>query len=98
MATPKICKCCGQIIPPDASKWFAGKPVQKRIYDYVARHTQNVSSFEIADAIYADDPDGGSDFRCVSVHIWRMNKELAKHKLRIQGRKGRGGTYSLIQI
>lgn len=90
---PDICSHCGQIIPP--KQLFTHQPVKQRIYDYVVSHPGGVTTQQIMDFIYADDPDGGAEYNTVKVHIYFMNRLLRLHGLQLYAPKGRGSSYTL---
>ena len=97
MGKPKICPCCGQLIPP--ALMFPNAPVSQRLYDFVSKRPDGVNSQEIADAIYADDPDGGPDsLDAIKALIWRMNNRLKPKRLAIRGTLGRGSAYRLVAL
>ncbi len=91
--TLKICKCCGQVIPPAV----ALPAVKQRLYDFVARNPQGVNAVQIAAYVYADDPNGGPENYLVAVrtHVFQMNKKLATHGIAVKSCLGRGATYTL---
>jgi hypothetical protein len=97
MGKPKTCPCCGQLIPP--ALMFPNAPVSQRLYDFVAKRPQGATREQIADAIYADDPDGGPDtINAIKALIWRMNVRLKSKHLAIRGTLGRGADYRLVQL
>lgn len=87
------CPSCGQLIAP--ANPFEGRPVKARIYEYVSKHPGR-SRMQIADAVYADDPDGGALDSTISVHIHWMNVKLAKLGLIISASRKRG--YRLVPL
>jgi hypothetical protein len=91
--TAKICKCCGQLIPPA----LALPPVKQRLYDFVARNPQGVNAVQIASHVWADDPNGGPEDYLASVrsHVFQMNKILVKQGVAVKSCLGRGATYTL---
>jgi hypothetical protein len=92
------CCCCGQILPPKIK--FTG-PVKQRIYDYVVRHHEGVNRFQIMEAVYADDPDGGPESHStIGVHIMQMNNQvLRQHGFIIRSAPGRNASgYRLIAL
>jgi len=95
--TPRICECCGQVIPPENP--FEGRPVKARIYAFVSRHPEGVSREQIMDNVYADDRNGGPEWlTTISVHIHWINRKLAKLGLRISSPRGRRGCYKLHSL
>lgn len=96
MAKVKTCPCCGQLIPP--TLMFQGR-VSQRLYDFVAKHPEGVDREQIADFVYAEDPNGGPDSEgAVKALIWRMNVNLKSKNLRIKSSMGRGSVYRLVQL
>ena len=87
------CCCCGQIIPPAVKL----PRIKQRIYDYVKAHPAGVTSDQIMDNIYADDPNGGPSGRSVvSVHVNQMNSDyLAAYGLQIRSTLGPGALFTL---
>jgi hypothetical protein len=97
MTKLETCPCCGQTIAP--ALFFPRRTVSQRLYDFVAKRPQGVTRNEIADAIYAEDPNGGPDSEgAVKALIWRMNITLRAHKLKIRSSMGRGSVYRLVQL
>lgn len=93
----KICPCCGQLIPPPL--FFPRAPVSQRLYDYIAKHPEGAKREDIADAIYADDPNGGPDSpSAIKALIWRMNARLRSEHLAIRGTMGFGSVYKLVAL
>ena len=93
MTKPRICECCGQLIPPENP--FEGQPVKARIYDFIAKRP-GCSRDEIADHVYADDPSGGAFNATISVHVHWMNLKLAKVGLRIHSKSWHG--YRIVPL
>jgi hypothetical protein len=97
MTKLKICPCCGQLIPPKLL--FPRAPVSQRLYDFVAKRPDGATREEIADFIYADDPNGGPDSpSAIKALIWRMNNRLKSERVAIRGRMGRGSNYRLVAL
>ena len=97
MTKPRICECCGQIIPPPNP--FHDKPVKRLIYDYIAKHPEGVTRGQIMDTVYANSPDGGPEWaNVISVHVKKMNAELAKRGLRIKSTMGPQSIYRLQEL
>jgi hypothetical protein len=98
MTKLEVCPCCGQTIAPPLI--FPTRPVSQRLYDFVAKRPAGVTTNQIADAIYGDDPNGGPDSpNAVKALIWRLNVILkVKHHMAIRGSMGRGSIYRLVQL
>ena len=93
----KTCPCCGQTIAPPM--FFPRAPVSQRLYDIVAKHPEGVRREQIADYVYAEDPNGGPDSpAAIRALIWRMNIRLKVDHLAIRGVMGRGSYYRLVQL
>jgi hypothetical protein len=71
------------------------------MFDYVASHPEGVTSWQILDAVYADDPAGGPDStNVVSVTKWFINlklKELGLSARIVSERGGPGSIYRLVE-
>jgi UDP-N-acetylglucosamine transferase subunit ALG13 len=71
------------------------------MFDYVAGHPEGVTVWQILDAVYADDPNGGpSKHNIVSVMKFGINQKLKK--LGISARivatgGGAGSIYRLVE-
>ena len=97
MSKLKTCPCCGQLIPPQLL--FPRAPTSQRLYDFVAGHPEGVDREQIADHIYAADPNGGPDSPgAVKALIFRMNVRLRAKSLAIRGSMGRVSAYRLVQL
>ncbi len=88
------CACCHQIIPPEV---FFASPLEKRIYKLVKSRPDGVSAQELVDASYQHDPNGGplTAKIAIRVRVLKMNKELAKHGVRIGCETKRKRIYAL---
>jgi hypothetical protein len=87
----KTCPCCGQPIPPALTL----PPILQRIYDFVQRWPGCTRS-QIADHVYADDPNGGPDsLQVISQHVWRLNVLLKPHGLMVRSHGGPDSTYRI---
>jgi hypothetical protein len=72
-----FCPACGQPLP-------LLTPIQRRILEAVRRRP-GVDS-ETLRAIIWDGPNGGPECRkTIHVHISKMNRRLAAHRLRVRG-------------
>lgn len=93
----KVCEQCGQLVPPAGPRSLS--PTQRRIYDFVARHPEGVTSEQIKGAVYGGDPDGGPESgNIVSVHISKMRPALAEVGVTIRSTRGPGATYRLVAL
>jgi hypothetical protein len=96
--TLKICKCCGQLIPP--ALLFPNCPRRQRVYDFIARHPEGVSAQQVLDNVYADDVNGGPDSgnKVVHVFVWYINKVLKSKGLKISTSFGPSAVYTLSAL
>ena len=91
----KCCPACGQVVPPTVML----PRLRQRIYDYVAARPQGSPVNQIADYVYADDPDGGPENAavCIRTQIYFINSKcLRALGLEIRGKSGPQGLYKLI--
>lgn len=89
----RICPCCLQGVQGKTALDYAleeASPVMRRVIEAVLRRP-GMSGNELCDAVYRDDPNGGPEhgIETLRVTIWRENKKLAVHGLRI-GTANRG--------
>ena len=77
-------------------------PVSGRIFDLLCEHPYGLTSRELADKVYADDPDGGPDWAAESINglVWQMNQRAKKEGLgiRIRGHGGPGSKYLIYVV
>jgi hypothetical protein len=76
-----ICPCCGQPVTPKSRlQAYAAvqPPLRRRLIETLIDATAPVPASDLADAVYADDPDGGplSAVECVRAFVWRMRPDL----------------------
>lgn len=90
------CPCCGQVVMPDAIPGAEdGSPTFRRIVAVLHRAGGHwLPGVDLADAVYADDPDGGPEtaLSTISVIIRRDRHRL--RGWRIEGRARHG--YRLV--
>lgn len=92
-------KCCPTCKRPFAPDFDAGGPVSQRIYDYIAKHPEGVTRYQVIDWVYADRKDGGPEWaNGISVMIMALNKKLAERGMKIKSRGGPGSIYRLVSI
>lgn len=90
----KKCPHCGSIVVEN----IFGSTIKQKILDFIRTHPHS-DIYQIMNAAWADDPNGGPEDRnAVHSHIHMMRKRLRKHGLAIKTRPGFGATYELIQI
>jgi hypothetical protein len=74
------CPHCGQVVPPD----LALPRILERLYAAVRERPR--TSSELHDIVWFDDPNGGPEWRTLHVHIWRLNRRLAKNGVTVRSR------------
>lgn len=92
-----ICPCCNRPLPPEVQ---LGGRLRQLIYDLVVRRGV-VTSQELFDHLYGDDPNGGPLCGRVALraNIWHINQALKAHGVAIRGRRGRGSDgYELVAL
>jgi hypothetical protein len=89
----KTCVTCGQpIIPEDGMRL---SQTQQRIFDAVRRGGE-ISPRDLADIVWADDPNGGPDNPCaLKAHVFYLNQKLAALGLVVRAGKGAGAVYQI---
>lgn len=107
------CPCCGGPLPPSGATWNndartlvtpAGAvfftPLEARIVDALWRARRSgrwLSREDLMDAMYADDPEGGSDcVKTVAVYIWRIRRRTGSLPVAIESQTWRTGCYRLV--
>lgn len=83
-----ICPCCGQpVTPPGRLQAYAADqpPLRRRLIERLMVASEPVAARDLADAVYADDPEGGplTAVECVRTFVWRMRPDLAEIGFRI---------------
>lgn len=75
-------------------------PIQSRIFEGVRRVAPDmIATPDLEDFVYRNAPDGGATSKSIMpASVYYTNRHLVKFGLRIQGKKGRGGGYRLIQL
>ncbi len=92
----KSCPTCKRPFAPEVQ--LSGKRRQL-LYDFVARRPEGVTTAEIMDFVWNDDPNGGPNARyIVSTMVWQINRELEKRevKARLRGTGGPGSVYKVL--
>ncbi len=89
----KTCSQCGQIVPPEPGRFF-NAPTRKKIYDYVARHPEGVTTGQIMSRVWHE-KNMPATTQTVSVHIAHINRALAADDLSIDSTGGPGAVYKL---
>lgn len=98
------CPCCGQPIdglgPVEAAYRISGH--FGRIVEAIARFGRSgrpVNAFEVAEVVYADDPDGGPDdpTNGIRVLIWKRRPQFRAYGWDLEHASGRGGGYRIVR-
>jgi hypothetical protein len=89
----KTCPCCGQSLPP---KIVVNGPVRQRIVDILASRPAGITADELTGLVYAEDPNGGPENHSIRVHIWHLNRFLARQCYQIKSTRGPAARYQLI--
>jgi hypothetical protein len=94
-----VCKCCGHPIVSDEIG-IVLTPLQRRIFNIVKQSgSAGITGGEVMDIVYANTCDGGPEStNIIAVVAGHANKRLAQFNLKIQGRRGRGGVFTLQKI
>lgn len=94
----KRLKAFEPIVLPFPDSLFRDK--KQRIVEVIHKAgAHGATSDQVFDYVYGDDPNGGPEtgVKIIAVHIWRINKALAPHGIRIRhtgiGRGGSAGVY-----
>jgi hypothetical protein len=91
----KACPTCGRAFPPIIE---VGGKRRQTMFDYVARHPEGVTVWQILETVWADDPNGGPELHnIVSVMAKQINTKLAElgASCRIRASGGPGSLYRL---
>ena len=100
------CPCCGQPVPPgrlQALRSLDLTPRQRALVDTLAaRMGEWVATDRLADAVYADDPDGGpqNPNQIVADQIYHMGDVLSAAGYAIEAYRGgsSGGSYRRLVV
>jgi hypothetical protein len=94
-----VCKCCGHPILSDEIGVVL-TPLQRRIFNVVKRAgTAGISGGDIMDEVYANVRGGGPDStNIIAVVANHANKRLSQFNIKIQGKRGVGGRFTLEKI
>jgi len=94
-----VCKCCGHPLVSDEIGVVL-TPLQRRIFNVVKRAgTAGISGGDIMDEVYANTRDGGPDStNIIAVVANHANKRLSQFNIKIQGKRGVGGRFTLEKI
>ncbi len=94
-----LCKCCGHPIIDDGVGVVL-TPLQRRIFNIVRRAGKaGIAGKDVMTEVYAADPGGGPDStNIIAVVASQMNQRLAQFSIKIQGRRGPGGVFTLERM
>ena len=94
-----VCKCCGFPLVAD-ELGVVLTPLQNRIFKIVKRAgVAGIQANEIMEMIYQNAPNGGPDSNnIIAVVCGQMNKRLKQFNVKIKGRRGPGGYFSLQKL
>lgn len=92
-----VCPCCKRPFPPSIA--VQGR-IRQRLVDLVAGRPDGITSSELMDLLYADDPNGGPENPVVvRSHVYQANKGLAQHGYTIKAHHpGSGARYKLVEL
>ena len=95
------CPCCGAPVRVEAWKKALSvlTPQQRRIAEIVASRP-GIRMIEVADLVYADDPDGGPEWAeaSLAVQTCRANARLAPFGFAIRAGRGCRNGYRVTKI
>lgn len=92
----KVCPTCQRPIPPP---FWVGGPRRQKMVDYIAKHPEGVTVWQIIAHVYADDPNGGpTDHNVIPVMKNQANKILVKEGWKIVSPGGPGSLYKLVPL
>jgi hypothetical protein len=93
------CRCCGHPILSDEIGVVL-TPLQRRIFNVVKRAgTAGISGGDIMDEVYANVRGGGPDStNIIAVVANHANKRLSQFNIKIQGKRGVGGRFTIEKI
>jgi hypothetical protein len=92
----RCCPTCGRAFPPVVE---VGGKRRQAMFDYIASHPEGVTVWQILDAVYADDPNGGPmTHNVVSVMKWFINVRLERLGMSARIVSVRGGPGSLYRL
>lgn len=94
-----LCKCCGHPIVADEIGVVL-TPLQRRIFNIVkTAGTAGIRGKDIMELVYANVSNGGPDStNIIAVVASQMNRRLAQFNLKIKGRRGPGGMFTLERV
>ncbi len=94
-----VCKCCGHPIVADEIGVVL-TPLQRRIFNIVRNAgTAGIRGKDVMEIVYANVRDGGPDStNIIAVVASQMNHRLAQFSLKIQGKRGPGGLFTLERL
>ena len=92
----KVCPHCKRPFPPELR--VGGKRRQAMV-DYLAKHPEGATVWQIMEAVYADDPNGGPENgQIIPVMKLHANKYLNRQGWHIKSSGGHGALYTLVKL
>lgn len=93
----EVCPCCGHPVLDIDDVLTALTPLQKRVFKAIKRAgAGGVPGPQLMDIVYADDPTGGPEStNIIAVVAKQMNSRLVRFGLKLVGKRGAGGFYTL---
>ena len=90
------CPHCRQMFAVTADDIGIQGRVERRYYEVIARRPHGITSEELTNIVYAEDPNGGpTSFSIVKATVFRLNQKLKPLGLKIASTKGRGARFKL---
>lgn len=94
-----VCKSCGHPIVADEIGVVL-TPLQRNIFNIVRRAgSAGIAGKDIMEVVYANVRDGGPDStNIIAVVANQANRRLAQFNLKIQGKRGPGGLFTIERL
>lgn len=87
-----VCPTCNRPLVPHGLRL---SPIQRRILQIVQKRGA-ISPQDLRDLVWANDRNGGpADPKALTVHVWHLNKKLARHGICVRAGTGRGTVYTI---
>ena len=91
-----VCVHCGQRLPPSLEVTGTKR---RKMLEYLAKSPNGVTVWQILDAVYADDPNGGvTKHNIISVMAHAINKQIEPQGFKIRATGGPGSLYRLVAL
>ena len=94
-----LCKCCGHPIIADEIGVVL-TPLQRRIFNIVkGAGSAGIRGKDVMEIVYANARDGGPlSTNIIAVVANHANRRLAQFSIKIQGRRGPGGIFTIERL